>query len=48
LLSIDESPGGDARRSGIEPVVGHVKNEHRMDRNYLHRRHGDADNAPQG
>jgi transposase, IS5 family len=33
------------RRSAIEPVIGHVKNEHRMDRNYLHHRHGDANNA---
>jgi IS5 family transposase len=33
------------RRSAIEPVIGHLKNEHRMDRNYLHHRHGDANNA---
>jgi transposase, IS5 family len=33
------------RRSAIEPVIGHIKNEHRMDRNYLHHRHGDANNA---
>ncbi len=32
------------RRSAIEPVIGHLKNEHRMDRNYLHHRHGDANN----
>ena len=25
--------------------AGHLKNEHWMDRNYLHRRHGDATNA---
>jgi hypothetical protein len=25
------------RRSAIEPVIGHLKNEHRMDRNYLAR-----------
>jgi transposase, IS5 family len=33
------------RRSAIEPVIGHLKNEHRMDRNYLHHRSGDANNA---
>jgi IS5 family transposase len=33
------------RRSAIEPVIGHLKNEHRMDRNYLGGRHGDANNA---
>ena len=32
------------RRSVIEPVIGHLKNEHRMERNYLHHRHGDANN----
>jgi IS5 family transposase len=33
------------RRSAIEPVIGHAKNEHRMDRNYLAGRNGDANNA---
>jgi transposase, IS5 family len=33
------------RRSAIEPVIGHLKNEHRMDCNYLHHRCGDANNA---
>jgi len=33
------------RRSAVEPVIGHTKNEHRMDRNYLAHRHGDANNA---
>ena len=33
------------RRSAIEPVIGHLKSEHRMDRNYLAGRHGDANNA---
>jgi IS5 family transposase len=33
------------RRSAIEPVIGHLKNEHRMDRNYLANRHGDVNNA---
>ena len=33
------------RRSAIEPVIGHTKNEHRMDRNYLAGRTGDANNA---
>ena len=30
------------RRAAVEPVIGHLKNEHRMDRNYLHHRSGDA------
>ncbi len=33
------------RRSAVEPVIGHVKNEHRMGRNFLKGRHGDAANA---
>jgi transposase, IS5 family len=33
------------RRSAIEPVIGHLKHEHRMDRNYLAHRKGDAINA---
>jgi transposase, IS5 family len=33
------------RRSAIEPVIGHLKAEHRMDRNYLAHRRGDANNA---
>ena len=33
------------RRSAIEPVIGHLKNEHRMNRNYLAGTHGDAANA---
>jgi len=33
------------RRSAIEPVIGHAKNEHRMHRNYLAGRAGDAINA---
>ncbi len=33
------------RRSAIEPVIGHLKSEHRMDRNYLWHRQGDANNA---
>ena len=33
------------RRSAIEPVIGHTKNEHRMERNYLAGRLGDANNA---
>jgi transposase, IS5 family len=33
------------RRAAVEPVIGHLKNEHRLDRNYLHHRHGDANNA---
>jgi len=33
------------RRSAIEPVIGHMKEEHRMGRNYLAYREGDAINA---
>ena len=33
------------RRAAVEPVIGHMKNEHRLDRNYLIGRHGDASNA---
>ena len=33
------------RRSAVEPVIGHMKSEHRMGRNYLAHRTGDAANA---
>jgi IS5 family transposase len=33
------------RRAGIEPVIGHCKEDHRMDRNFLAHREGDAINA---
>jgi transposase, IS5 family len=33
------------RRSAVEPVIGHLKAEHRMGRNYLWFKHGDANNA---
>jgi len=33
------------RRAGIEPVIGHTKVDHRMDRNFLAHREGDANNA---
>ena len=33
------------RRSAVEPVIGHLKAEHRMGRNYLWYRWGDAANA---
>ncbi len=33
------------RRSAVEPVIGHLKSEHRMARNYLWHRQGDAANA---
>ena len=32
------------RRSAVEPVIGHLKNGHRMDRNYLAHEQGDAIN----
>jgi IS5 family transposase len=33
------------RRSAVEPVIGHLEAEHRMGRNYLRFRRGDAANA---
>ncbi len=33
------------RRAAVEPVIGHVKAEHRMERNYLKGREGDRANA---
>jgi transposase, IS5 family len=33
------------RRSAVEPVIGHLKSDHRMERNYLWHRQGDAANA---
>jgi transposase, IS5 family len=33
------------RRAAVEPVIGHAKEGHRMDCNYLAGRHGDANNA---
>jgi IS5 family transposase len=33
------------RRSAVEPVIGHLKDDHRMDRNFLAGRQRDAANA---
>ena len=33
------------RRAAVEPLIGHIKNEHRMGRNYLAGKQGDAINA---
>ena len=33
------------RRAAVDPVIGHVKAEHRMERNYLKGRAGDRANA---
>ena len=33
------------RRAAVEPIIGHTKAEHRMDRNYLKGREGDRTNA---
>jgi transposase, IS5 family len=33
------------RCAAVEPVIGHMKNDHRMDRNYLIGSHGGAANA---
>jgi len=32
------------RRAAVEPVIGHIKNQHRMNRNYLAHTRGDAIN----
>jgi IS5 family transposase len=33
------------RRAAVEPVIGHLKSDHRMNRNFLIGSHGDAANA---
>jgi IS5 family transposase len=33
------------RRAAVEPVIGHLKDDHRMRRNYLQGRDGDHINA---
>ena len=33
------------RRAAVEPVIGHLKDDHRMGRNYLKGRDGDRINA---
>lgn len=33
------------RRATVEPVIGHLKADHRMDRNHLAGRDGDATNT---
>jgi transposase, IS5 family len=33
------------RRAAVEPVIGHLKDDHRMRRNYLKGRDGDRINA---
>jgi IS5 family transposase len=33
------------QRSGIEPIIGHLKQDHRLDRNYLLGKIGDKINA---
>ena len=33
------------RRAAVEPVIGHLKNDHRMGRNFLAFSEGDANNA---
>lgn len=38
-------PAREKRRAAVEPVIGHVKTEHRMDRNYLKGRVGDRINV---
>jgi hypothetical protein len=46
----DTGPGRRAtpwsnRRAAVEPVIGHLKDDHRMGRNYLAQAAGDAINA---
>src|SRR3954464_7051458 len=43
--SLLPSNARSARRSAVEPTIGHLKNEHRMGRNHLAGRAGDAANA---
>jgi hypothetical protein len=38
-------PPRDARRAAIEPVIGHIKAEQRLGRNYLKGRDGNRINA---
>jgi transposase, IS5 family len=33
------------RRAAVEPVIGHLKEDHRMDHNFLAHRQGDFNNA---
>ena len=33
------------RRAAVEPVIGHLKDNHRMDRNHLKGQDGDRSNA---
>jgi len=33
------------RRAAVEPIIGHLKEDHRMGRNYLAHSNGDAINA---
>ena len=40
-----EKPSEFKRRAAIEPVIGHLKEHHRMGRNYLAHASGDAINA---
>jgi IS5 family transposase len=35
----------EGRVAAVEPVIGHLKDEHRMGRNYLAHRSGDFNNA---
>lgn len=35
----------NATPPAVEPVIGHLKHDHRTERNYLAHSHGDANNA---
>lgn len=43
--AIDQTRDETQRRATVEPVIGHIKNEHRKDRNYLVHSSSDAINA---
>jgi hypothetical protein len=44
-MSNPQNPPELRRRAAIEPVIGHLKPEGHLDRNYLKGRHGDHANA---
>jgi IS5 family transposase len=41
----ERQPHSGRIEAAVEPVIGHIKNEHRMGRNYLAGTNGDAINA---
>ena len=45
VVQLEELRREMRRRAAIEPVIGHLKDDHRMGRNYLAHSSGDAINA---